>query len=140
MAQWTATREELEADFERMAQAHVTLEPVETNARIFFHDSTQEAVKVITPAPRFIAALMAGGVFRRVRCIGTDTPEMEGDDSGETMGPMTHDEAVAFVAWRDLPAGCNHFAILHTDDIPRVDGCIDRARKLRAAWRLEEAA
>lgn len=142
MKRWTAALDELREDFERMERAHRALPPVPCNARIAFHDIDQEAVKVITPAPRFIAALMAGGYIRRKRCIGaceqTGRPIFEG--SNEIMDAMTHDEAVAFVAWKDMPAGCNHFAILTTDDLPRIDGCIDKARKFRAAWRLEEAA
>ncbi len=136
---WVATLKELRQDHAMMEAAHNALEPVECEARIVYHDNTQEAVKVITPAPRFIAQLMAGGYTRRVRCIGacpdTGRPVMEG--SGEVMGAMAYDEAVAFVAWKDIPAGCNHFAIMTTDDLPRIDGCIDRARKLRAAWRLK---
>jgi hypothetical protein len=152
---WTATREELREDFALMEKAHHALFPVETSARIAFHDATQEAVKVVTPAPRFIAALMAGGYIKRKRCVGADLrsglPMFEGDkdaaplrdkdgnvfDYGKPMGPMTHDEAIAFLAWRDLPPGCNHFKIMSTDDLPRIDGCIDKARKFRAAWRLE---
>ncbi|KFC74497.1 hypothetical protein FG93_01083 [Bosea sp. LC85] len=136
-----ATRQELRADFARMEAAHQALAPVPCDHRIAYHDETQEAVKVMTPAPRFIAALMAGGFVRRVRCIGDDpvsgAPVLEG--SGELMGPMSYDEAVAFVAWKDMPPGTNHFQILHTDDLPRIGGSIDKARKFRAAWRLKEA-
>lgn len=142
MTKWTATREELREDFALMLAAHEALRPVETSARIAYHDETQEAVKVVTPAPRFVAALMAGGYIKRKRCIGADLqsglPMFEGVD--EVMEPMTHDEAIAFVAWRDLPPGCNHFKIMSTDDLPRINGCIDKARTFRAAWRLEDAA
>lgn len=136
---WVATLEELRGDFARMEQAHRALAPVSCDARIAFHDNDQEAVKVITPAPRFIAALMAGGYIRHKRVVGqceqTGRPIFEG--SNEIMDAMTHDEAVAFVAWKDMPRGTNRYTILHTDDLPRIDGCIDKARKFRNAWVLE---
>lgn len=148
---WTATRDELREDFALMAAAHEACGVVETNARIAYHDNTQDAVKVVTPAPRFVAALMAGGYIKRKRCIGQELlghdeegkpiwglPMFEGED--EVMPALTHDEAIAFLAWRDLPPGCNNFQIMHTDDLPRIGGCIDRARRYRAAWRLQEAA
>jgi hypothetical protein len=137
---WTATREELREDFALMQMAHNSLEPVECNHRIAFHDNTQEAVKIITPAPRFIAQLMAGGYTRHKRVVGTDRdtggPIFEG--TNELMPEMTYEEAVEYVAWRDKPAGCNNYAILTTDDLPRVHGDIDKARKFRSAWRLEQ--
>lgn len=137
--EWTATREELRSDFMLMEEAHNTLAPVECNHRIAFHDSTQEAVKVITPAPRFIAQLMAGGYTRHKRCIGacetTGLPIFEGTNI--IMGPKSYEEAVEYVAWRDMPRGTNRYTILHTDDLPRIDGCIDKARKFRNAWVLE---
>lgn len=140
MTEWVATLEELREDFALMEQAHRALAPVPCNVRIAFHDSDQDAVKVITPAPRFVAALMAGGYIRHKRVVGqceqTGRPIFEG--SNEVMDAMTHDEAVAFVAWKDMPAGCNNFAIMTTDDLPRIDGCIDKARTFRAAWRLEQ--
>lgn len=125
-----------------MTKAHHQAGQVECNTRIAYHDAEQEAVKVITPTPRFMAALMAGGYVLRQRVVGecpeTGLPMFEGD--GERMGAMTYDEAVAFVAWKDMPRGVNHFEIMTTDDLPRIDGDIDRARKLRGAWRLKEAA
>lgn len=142
MKRWTATLQELREDHDRMERAHHALAPVFCAARIAFHDSDQEAVKIMGPTPRMIAALMAGGYIRHVRVVGeceqTGRPIMEG--TGEIMDAMTHDEAVAFVAWKDLPPGCNHFAFLTTDDLPRIDGCAVRARAFRAAWRLEEDA
>ena len=139
MTEWVATREELRSDFMLMEEAHNRLSPVECNHRIAFHDGTQEAVKVITPAPRFVAQLMAGGYTRHKRCIGaceqTGLPMFEG--TNEIMSAMTYDQPVEYVAWRDMPRGTNHFTILHTDDLPRIDGDIDKARKFRNAWRLE---
>jgi hypothetical protein len=136
---WTATREELREDFALMQMAHNSLAPVECNHRIAFHDNTQEAVKVITPAPRFIAQLMAGGYTRHKRCIeacpDTGLPIFEG--TNDLLDEMTYEQAVEYVAWRDMPPGTNHFTILHTDDLPRIDGDIDKARKFRNAWRLE---
>lgn len=138
---WVASYEELHNDYEMMALAHIALQPVECDARIVFHDNTQEAVKVITPAPRFIAALMAGGYIPRKRVVGTcpDTgaPVMEG--SKEYMPAMTYEEAVEFVAWKDMPKGVNNYAIMTTDDLPRIRGDIDLARKFRSAWRLENS-
>lgn len=142
MTTWTATPDELREDFALMVRAHQVCEAVQTSSRIAFHDSTQDPVKVLTPAPHFLAALMAGGFFKRKRCIGacpdTGRPIFEG--TNELLPPMTHDEAIVFIAWRDLPPGCNHFQILSIDDLPRIGGSIDAARKFRAAWRLEEAA
>ncbi len=142
MAQWTATLEELREDLALMQAAHQGCGSVETSARVAFQDGTQDALKVLIPAPRFVAGLMAGGFFKRKRCIGaceeTGLPIFEG--ANELLPAMTHDEAIAFIAWRDLPPGCNHFQILNTDDLPRIGGSIDAARKFRAAWRLEEAA
>ncbi len=140
MREWIPTPEELHFDWWRANILTRNLAPVECDARIAYHDASQEAVKVITPAPRFIAALMAGNYICHARVCREDRgrPVLEG--TGELMPAMTYDEAVAFVAWKDMPRGVNHYSILTTDDLPRIDGCIDRARKLRGAWRLEEAA
>lgn len=139
MQEWIPTPEELFFDWYR---ANVIprgkIEIVECNARIAYHDSEQEAVKVITPAPVFVSTLMAGNYIRHARVCREDRgrPVLEG--TGELMPAMTYDEAIAFVIWKDMPRGVNHFAILTTDDLPRIDGCIDKARKFRAAWRLKE--
>lgn len=140
MREWQPSPEELHVDWLRANVWSRHLDPVACDARIAYHDGTQEAVKVITPAPRFIAALMAGGYIRRARWLRDEggRPVLEG--SGELMGPMSYDDAVAFVAWKDMPRGVNRYSIMTTDDLPRIDGCIDRARKFRAAWQLEEAA
>lgn len=137
--QWVADLAELEGDFALILVAHETLKPVETEARIAFHDRAQDAVKVLTPAPRFMAALMAGGFVKRKRQVGVSkTGWHVFDGSKELLPPMTHDEAVAFIAWRDLPAGTNHFRVIHSDDLPRIAGCIDKARSFRDAWRLDD--
>ena len=135
---WTATPDELNTDLAYLHKAGADgVQPLPTDARIVYHDATQDAVKVITPTPNFMGMLMAGGYIRCVRCIGTDTPVLEGVREGR-MRALTHDEAVQFVAWKDLPQGVNNFEIITTDDLPRIDGCIDKARKFRSAWKLEE--
>lgn len=137
-----ATLEHLALVHSLLAKAHHEAGAVDCPHRIVFHDSTQEAVRVISPTPRFIAALMAGGYVLRERvvdqCSETGLPIFEG--TGEIMEPMSYDEAIAFVVWKDMPRGVNHFQIMTTDDLPRVDGSIDKARMFRAAWRLKEAA
>ena len=140
-----ATLEELAFAHWLITKAHHQAGQVECDHRIAYHSSQQEAVHVITPTPRYIAALMAGGYVRRERVVGADTAEaraarlvpepmadrptglpiMEG--SGEVLGPMTYDEAIAFVAWKDMPQGVNHFQILTTDDLPHIGGSIDNA-------------
>lgn len=138
--QWVATIDELVADFELTVSAYERFAPVETDARIVFHDTTQDAARILTPAPRFMAALMAGGFVKRKRCVGmckTGLPIFEGKD--ETMPAMPHDDAVAFVAWRDLPRGTNNFRIITTAELPQISGCIDKARAFRSAWRLSDS-
>lgn len=140
MREWTPTPEELHFDWWRANVLTRDLAPVACDAHIAFHDGSQEAVKIITPAPRFIAALMAGNYIRHARVAREERgrPVLEG--TGELQPAMSYDEAVAFVAWKDMPRGVNHYEVLTTDDLPRIDGDIDRARKFRAAWRLQEAA
>lgn len=125
-----------------MTKAHHEAGQVECNTRIAYHSPAQDAVHVITPTPRYMAALMAGGYVLCERVVGacpeTGLPMFEGD--GEIMEAMSYDEAIAFVIWKDMPRGVNHFEIMTTDDLPRIDGDIDRARKFRNAWRLQEAA
>jgi hypothetical protein len=139
MREWTPSREELAEDWYRANILSREVEPVECLARIAYHDSDQEAVKVITPAPRFIGILMAGGYVRHVRVAREEDGAPVYEGTGEIMPAMSYDEAVAFVAWKDMPRGVNHFQILTTDDLPRIGGSIDNARKFRAAWRLKEA-
>jgi len=137
-----ATLEHLSFAHWLITKAHHQAGQVPCDHRIAYHTPQQDAVHVITPTARYMAALMAGGYVLNERVVGTcpetGLPIMEG--SGEIMGPMSYDEALAFVIWKDMPAGVNHFQILTTDDLPRVGGSIDNARKLRAAWRLKEAA
>lgn len=138
MREWTPTPEELHVDWYRANVMSRNVEPVECNTRIAFHDDSQEAVKVITPAPRFIATLMAGGYVRHARVCREEAgrPVLEG--TGEIMGPMSYDEAIEFLLWKDLPRGVNNYSIMTTDDLPRIRGDIDLARKFRNAWRLEQ--
>ncbi len=137
---WLATPEELNADLSRLAApATRALGQHHTEYRIAFHDASQEAVKIITPSARFMRALMAGNIVRHVR-VSHDDPEtglpvLEG--TGELMPPMTEREAIDFVAWKDVPRGVNHFEIITTDDLPRVNGSIDAARKFRNTWSLQ---
>lgn len=138
MREWMPNPEELHFDWWRANILTRHLEPVDCPARIAFHDATQEPVKIITPAPRYIAALMAGNYIRHARVAREDLGRPVHEGTGELMPAMTYDEAIAFVIWKDMPRGVNHFAILTTDDLPRIDGCIDKARKFRAAWRLKE--
>lgn len=139
MHEWKATREELREDFALMEMAHNSLEPVECDARIVYHSPEQEAVHIITPAPRYIAQLMAGGYTRHKRVVGAD-PDTGGpifQGTNELLPAMTYDEAVEYVAWKDKPIGLNNYKIMTTDDLPRIRGDIDLARKFRSAWRLE---
>lgn len=140
MRQWIPTPEEMATDWYRANILSRHLKPVECNARIAYHDATQEALKIIIPAPRFMAALMHGGFIRMQRNVEDvdGRPVLEGTRA--IMGPMTYAEAVAFVAWKDMPRGVNHYEIITTDDLPRISGSADKARKQRAAWRLLEAA
>jgi hypothetical protein len=137
---WVATLDELREDFALMQMAHNSLDPVDCDARIVYHSTEQEAVHVITPAPRYIAQLMAGGYTRHKRVVGADrdTGAPIFDGTNELLPAMTYEDAVEYVAWKDKPVGCNNYAILTTDDLPRVHGCIDKARKFRSAWRLEQ--
>lgn len=114
----------------------------ETSTRIVFDDSTQAHPKILIPVPRMMWQLMVGGYTRKKRvireCAKSGRPIMDG--SNEVLGPMTHDEAIQFLIWRDIPPGCNNFRVITTDDLPRVAGSVEKGRIFRAAWRLKEAA
>ncbi len=102
---------------------------------------TKEGTAVVHPAPEFVAALMRGGVVRNTRWVGDidGKPVLEG--GGELLPAMTEQEAVEFVAWKDVPVEVQQ---AHArGNRPLVVIC-RRAqlpeRTFRNAWRLADVA
>ena len=145
MNRWIATRDELRADFERMVAANQHYAPGDlaryTDARHPAHGGPvtyriafewgDGPAKVITPSPRMLWMLMQGGVIRHARVVADDPqtglPVLEG--TGDLLPAMSEREAIDFIAWRDVPAGCNRVEIITTADLPET-------RAFRNAWRL----
>ncbi len=97
----------------------------------------ENSVAVIHPAPEFMAALMRGNTVRNTRWIGDvdGKPVLEGD--GELLPSMTEQEAIEFVAWKDVPIAVQQahargnrplVVICHRSQLPE--------RTFRNAWRL----
>lgn len=104
--------------------------------RIAFYVPGEDGLRVLTPDARFMKALMHGGIVHRMRVSHDEDGKPVFEGSGEPLGPLTEREAVEFIAWKDLPRGVNHYEIITTDDLPRINGSIDAARAFRNTWRL----
>lgn len=137
---WTIDPRELEAYFEHMARHWNFLSrlwywfrPFDPTWRVAY-SRTDGGVSIVYPSAWMMAMLKRGDVIRHMRVIDTygpnGIPVFEG--SGELMGPMTDDEAIRFVEWKDVPREVNHRVIMTADDIPA-----SRAR--RNSWRLGES-
>jgi hypothetical protein len=148
---WTETRESLTRDLQRVLQADSQFDPDIKGADLGRYSDNRHPseggaesyrvafewgegpVKLLVPSPRMIFFLMSGYVVRHLRVIGDDPatglPIVEG--TGELLPPMTEREAVEFIAWRDIPRGCNRTVIITTKDLPA-------SRVFRDAWRLPE--
>lgn len=131
------TRDQLaqKNDWDLMALAHQSLEPVETAYRIAFHPPGQPnaPVAILAPTPRMMAQLMHGHLTRRRRVVGANpdtSPIFEGD--GELLPPMSEREAVEHLAWMCLPPGTNHWRIITVRDLPAT-------RDFRDAWEMSDA-
>lgn len=88
-------------------------------------------VAIVVPVPHFMMMLMHGGVVRHMRVVDSygprGVPVFEG--TGEVMGSMTERQAIEFLAWKDVPRGVNHWAIVDEARLPSTREC-------RALWRL----
>lgn len=61
-------------------------------------------VSAVHPSPVYMAMLRTGGIVRRMRVICDDKdrrPIFDGD--GALLGPMTEEEAMIYLIWRDVP-------------------------------------
>lgn len=90
-------------------------------------------LSIVTPSQSFFFLLRRGGIVRHMRQIDAfgpmGIPVFEG--TGEIMGPMSEDEAIAFLIWKDIPRGTNRIVVLDEAEIPS-----DRSR--RNSWQLSE--
>lgn len=137
---WLATLEELNEDLARLAApATRALGQFPTEYRVGYYIPGDPTLKIITPSFRFVRALVYGGIVREVRVAfddpATGGPVLEGRN--RLLPAMTEREAVEFIAWKDIPSGVNHIRTITTDDLPRINGSIDAARRFRNAWRLQ---
>ncbi|MFN3399419.1 MAG: hypothetical protein ACK4Z4_03685 [Ferrovibrio sp.] len=103
-----------------------------TPLRILYEELGDQCslLRIVVPAPRFVAALMRGGLVRRRRVAGYNadrSPVWDGD--GVLLGPMSEMDAVAFIAWKDVPAHVNRREIISVGQLPAD-------RTYRNAWRM----
>ena len=135
------------------------LTPVHTDYRVVYEDpeDLEQPVKILVPAPEFMAQAMAGGILPEVDAYIRDREFEEAwtaanpgkvfswlDHGGAsqwtaaTIGPLTEVEAIEYLVMKDIPRrvwqakpGQNrpHFRIVRTSQIPAD-------RTFRAAWRL----
>lgn len=112
----------------REAWAFDHLVPYETRYAVAFDRAGRVRFRV--PTARAVAALMHGYIYRDFRQVDAGPngePIMEG--TGKLLAPMTEEQAVQFIAWKDVPRDVNRVDIILRSAIP-VD------RTLRNAWTL----
>lgn len=122
----TSTRLRKE-QFARIMRYHQNPCPYQTQYAVLYEEQGQ--ARICHPDPHFVAQLMQGGVICDMRQNGTldekGTPRMEG--TGKVLPPLTEEEAVQYVAWRDVPAHVNRVEIILRSAIPTD-------RTFRNAW------
>jgi len=139
MRGWIVSLEDLEAYRSTVgafmylwASAWYLFRPKVTGKRIVY-SRPDGGVSTIVPDDTFMILLRRGGVIRHMRVIGEFGPRripvFEG--TGEIMGSMTEEEALAFLWWKDGLPGCNHWQVIPEAAIPK-----DRTR--RNQWFLAE--
>lgn len=144
--------------YERVIGAQA-LVPVETEYRVVYEDpdDMDQPVKVLVPAPEFMAQAMQGGILPEVDAYIRDREFEEQwraenpggtfswhDHGGATqwfapaIGALTEEEAIEYLVMKDIPRrvwqprpGDNrvHFRIVRASQIPSD-------RTFRDAWRL----
>ncbi len=93
------------------------------------------SVSIVVPSIHFLAILQRGGIVRHMRVIDSmgqqpcGYPVFEG--TGERLPSMSQKEAMEFVAWKDIPRGINHIAVIDGDSLPK-------SRERRDSWRLSD--
>ena len=135
---WDARRALYIDSYTRQLSARVKPQPVDY--RIVF-ERDDDGVSVVNPAPHYVAMLRAGNIIRRLRVLADNAngkPIYDGD--GALLPPMSEQEAIEFVAWRDVPASVQlshatgnrpRIVICHKDQLPQT-------RVFRNAWRLSD--
>lgn len=124
--------------YRRMDWAHYNLRPKPTEFVVVYEDEGDK-VMVISPADHFVAMLMHGNLARNMRDIAPPGEAPMFDGGGELLPPMTEQEAIEFVAWKDVPISVQiahakgnrpRIVICHKSQLPE--------RTFRNAWRLDE--
>lgn len=70
------------------------------------YERDDDGVSIVHPSPVYMAMLRAGNIIRRLRVVRDDEsgrPIFDGD--GALLGPLTEEQAIGHILWKDVPAG-----------------------------------
>ena len=128
--------------FLRLIISSRVLRPVDSPYRIVYEDpdDLDEPVKIVTPAPMWVAQALAGWVLPPVECYLQDAEKPAGarmeHHFADPIGPLTHEQAIEYLVLKDVPRrvwGRWHnrplVRIVRADSLPHQ-------RTHRGAWRL----
>lgn len=122
----------LRDQFGRVAAAHAGRTSAKQPEHALLWHREDGGLSITHPSQEMVHYLMLGGVVRDMRQIGSwddkGTPQMEG--TGRLLAPMTYEQAIEYIAWRDVPANVLSIKIVHRDDLPSD-------RLYRNAWRMK---
>lgn len=133
---WTIELADHEAYFHHMAKSWTFLDhlwfwfrPKQTTKCIAY-ERPDGGVSVVHPSDQMIWMLKHGDIIRHMRQIDAfgphGIPVFEG--TGEFLPPMTEEQALEFIAWKDIPRGVNHRSFIEVASLP--------SREHRNRWTL----
>lgn len=132
--------------FDRIGWARQNLRRVEPTYAVVFEDphEPEAPVKVLHPAPEWLAMALNGGLLPPVETYLRDATVPDGEPKehpyATPIGPMTEEQAIEYLIQKDIPARVwaepsnrPRFAIVKRSAIPT-----DRTH--RNAWKLSDLA
>jgi hypothetical protein len=129
--------------FNRLLWAKDNLASVQSQYMVAFEDDMDKPVKIMAPAPEWMACAMAGGILPPIEAYLMDKKTADGEPKlhpyADPIGPMTEEEAIEYLIKKDIPedvwattkSNSIKFVICKREQIPTN-------REFRNSWTLDQ--
>ena len=130
--------------WDRLAEAKSRLEPVQPRYRVIYEnpDDLDAPACIMSPAPEWLAAAMAGNILPPVDTYLRDRDVVDGEPKehpyAQPIGPLSEEEAMEYLVLKDCPRSVTEYTGNRTIlKIVPVE-MIPTDRTHRNAWRLAQ--
>ena len=129
--------------FSRLTWAKSNLDPIQPQYAVVFEDDMDAPVKILAPAPEWMACAIAGGILPPIEAYFMDKKTADGEPKlhpyADPIGPMTEEEAIEYLIKKDIPehvwltnqGNSIKFVICKREQIPTN-------REFRNSWTLDQ--